>query len=82
MKSGISKGSIDTFNFIFDVSFAWKITPKTGQRQVSVRSAPLQSAMAIEMSTLIRKEWIPRKDEEKNFWQTVCKGTMRSLLFC
>ncbi len=35
MKSGISKGSIDTFYFIFDVSFAWKITPEAGQRQVS-----------------------------------------------
>ncbi|HHQ6570329.1 TPA: hypothetical protein ACSTJX_005270, partial [Serratia fonticola] len=35
MKSRITEGPIDTFNFIFDVSSAWKRTAETGQRQVS-----------------------------------------------
>ncbi|CAI1240870.1 hypothetical protein AB4J97_14345 [Serratia fonticola] len=35
MKSSITEGSINTLNFIFDVSPAWKRTAETGQRQVS-----------------------------------------------
>ncbi|CAI0893846.1 Uncharacterised protein [Serratia fonticola] len=30
MNSGIAEGPIDTFNFIFDVSSAWKRTAETG----------------------------------------------------
>ncbi|CAI1631150.1 Uncharacterised protein [Serratia fonticola] len=35
MNSGIAEGPINTLNFIFDVSSAWKRTAETGQRQVS-----------------------------------------------
>ncbi|MNN78855.1 hypothetical protein D3C81_1954480 [compost metagenome] len=35
MKSSITEGPINTLNFIFDVSPAWKRTAETGQRQVS-----------------------------------------------
>ncbi len=61
MKGSIAQSTIDTFNFIFDVRPAGRVRP----RLVRVRLAPCVRVTAMETRTLIRKEWIPDKDEEK-----------------
>ncbi len=51
VKGGITEGTVNTFNFIFNVRLAASVCP----RLVRVRDAPWVSATAMGAATLTRK---------------------------